>query len=633
MEPSVWTRSVPFVRDGQPVNQQVTNAPTQVLADRTAALKSIVDSIEAGEQLLVRDAPLGEGIEEGHVVYLNPTTLRYDRALARYQDLASSAGRLTPAASAVFAGVVISKASAYAGDILCTGMGKLTDAAIVRLFNGAAPLPAIYYLSSIADGSVEALPPAMLVRVCQYIDGNVVRVFPPTFEPETHSHRDYRLYAGDWQDVSVFDPALVPSGAKFGYNLDSPQSTRQMLREALLPAMGEPEYVWAYFRNNFEIADGVYAHSHKQEFFTLSATDIANKFILLGQAPTNALTVRLLVRNSGTHEINIDYRMDSINPLKLAWDGMPLELILREGDEVFVLYEIDYGDGGSSGTPGDDALAGRHVNDMAVLLNETGIWWLSVVVPPQDIYMTITVADARQMSLIYSIWSRTPNALEVLNNNGRVAIGLKDFERQNNWTEGWVVGDVDAMNGRLKRRQVVTKLIPGLHLKVSPTEGVGDVVVDLAMFQNYNLNAAIINLNNAITRTESPYVFTEFPQNRTSSANFMLALPNLSPDTLYKLVLWGLFIGTGVELDAPVIACSALPTPATTGSVVYAVPGFPTAMGVIPAGTDVYLVECPVEIPADGLASGQLLYELSVDNPDSSIKLLGSGVRLTLKAG
>ena len=172
MEPSVWTRSVPFVRDGQPVNQQVTNAPTQVLADRTAALKSIVDSIEAGEQLLVRDAPLGEGIEEGHVVYLNPTTLRYDRVLARYQDLASSAGRLTPAASAVFAGVVISKASAYAGDILCTGMGKLTDAAIVRLFNGAAPLPAIYYLSSIADGSVEALPPAMLVRVCQYIDGD-----------------------------------------------------------------------------------------------------------------------------------------------------------------------------------------------------------------------------------------------------------------------------------------------------------------------------------------------------------------------------------------------------------------------------------------------------------------------------
>ena len=65
----------------------------------------------------------------------------------------------------------------------------------------------------------------------------------------------------------------------------------------------------------------------------------------------------------------------------------------------------------------------------------------------------------------------------------------------------------------------------------------------------------------------------------------------------------------------------------------YAVPGFPTAMGVIPAGTDVYLVECPVEIPADGLASGQLLYELTVDTPDSSIKLLGSGVRLTLKAG
>lgn len=537
MEPSVWTRSVPFVRDGQAVNQLVTNAPTQVLADRTTALKAILDSIVAGEQLIVRDAPLGDGVEEGHVVYLNPATLRYELALARYQDLQSSSGRLTPADSAVFAGVVMTKSTAYAGDILFNGLGQLSAAAVNRLFNGATPAPKVYYLSSLYAGSVELTPPAMMVRACQYIDSDVVRVFAPTFEPETHSHRGYRLYVGDWRAVGTFDPDLVPAGAVYGYYMDSPQALAEMLRESLLPAMGEPEYVW-------------------------------------------------------------DYDSET----------------------------------GSSDTPGDQTLAGKHVNDDSIVLTETGIWWLSAVVPPQDILMTITVADARQMSILYSIWSKTPASLGVTNTNGRVALELKALTRVNDWTEDYVVGDVDLVTGKAHRRKVVTKLTGGQFLKVTPAEGVGEVVVDLAMYSDTNVDAEIVNLNNSITRTEAPLVFVEFPENRTSSANFKVPLPNLTPDTLYELTLWGLFLGVGVTLDAPTVLCSLLPTPTISGVAVVPAAGFPVMLGTIPAGTAVYLVECSVIVPADGLANGAMFYEFDVDMPAAPVKLLGTGVRISLKA-
>jgi hypothetical protein len=74
-DPSIWTRSVPQVNDGDPVNAAVTNAPTQVLADRTAALKVMLDAIEAGEQVVLRNAPLAESVSVGEVVYFNTDSL------------------------------------------------------------------------------------------------------------------------------------------------------------------------------------------------------------------------------------------------------------------------------------------------------------------------------------------------------------------------------------------------------------------------------------------------------------------------------------------------------------------------------------------------------------------------------
>jgi hypothetical protein len=627
MEPSVWTRSVPFVRDGQAVNAQVTNAPTQVLADRTAALKAILDAIQAGEQLVLRNAPLGEDVEEGHVVYLNPTTLRYERALARYKDLVGSDGRLLPADTAVIAGIVYNKASAAVGDLLCSGMVTLSDAAVLRLFNGETPSTAFYYLSSLTAGTVETSTPALLVRTCQWVAGNIVRVFAPTFEPGTHLHRDYRLYAGDWRPVGFFDPTLVPTGAKYGYNLESVHAVEQTLREVLLPATGEPEFVWVYTgtESGVEITIGPLlflanrlteeAPNGVRTDFTLQSGHVFSANSLFVSLNGQLYSPENIVPNGGRTGFSI-----SGGIIPTALDMLTCTYVLEGG-----------GGGGSSTEEITIPLSGRHVNSTTILLNESGIWWFSTTPPPQDIFMTLTSANVRELALIHSLWSKTPASLEVTNNSGRVALGLKEFTTADDWTADQVVGHVDMVNGQIRRRKVVTNLQAGLHLRVDPAEGEGDLVVSLAMFSDFNLPAAIVNLNNAVTRTESPYVFTEFPVNRVSGANFAVNVPNIDPDSDYKMVLWGVFLGTGLSIDAPMVACSALPTPNIEGSVVYALPDFPVLLGTIPAGLAAYLVECPVEIDGRGLANGQLLFEFTVTNPASSLKLLSAGARLSLK--
>jgi len=96
-DPTVWNRTVPLIEDGDPVSAHVPNASTQVLEARTSALKAIVDALEAGEQLILRNAPLAENILEGAAVYMRSDTLEHDAALAVWEDLTSAGGRLLPA--------------------------------------------------------------------------------------------------------------------------------------------------------------------------------------------------------------------------------------------------------------------------------------------------------------------------------------------------------------------------------------------------------------------------------------------------------------------------------------------------------------------------------------------------------
>jgi hypothetical protein len=241
MDPSAWKKGVPVIQDGDPVSADTANAPHFTLAEQVAALKTILEGIESGEQILIRDAALAEDIAEGTVVYFSGDDLLHDKAQAVWKTLDTSDSLITPDDSAMYTGVVATKSAATSGCIIMSGVITLSDAAITVLFNGETPEAEFYYLSSLVPGTVQVETPAMSVRVLQYLGGNAIRVLQPDPLPMTHTHKAFALDMAKWIPVGSFDPDIVPVGATEGYDFTG---DTQNLEEILLPAVGEGSFVY-----------------------------------------------------------------------------------------------------------------------------------------------------------------------------------------------------------------------------------------------------------------------------------------------------------------------------------------------------------------------------------------------------
>lgn len=318
-DPSVWNRSVPFVSDGDAVNAKNTNAPTRVLADRTANLKAVLDAIEAGEQLTLRNAPLAENVPEGAVVYLESTTLEQTLAQAQWADLETEDGRLEPASTAVYTGIVLSKAADRVGDILMNGVGELTANGQTNLFNGESPENGLYYLSSLNPGTVERTSPAMSVRVLSYEGSGLVRVYPPQHEPITHTHRDYLLDTDEWLLASSFDAGLAPEGATYGYNLNGDQAISQELGQALLPSVGKATFLYLY--SLAEAASSSASSSAPEEFCALGGLHVNETSIVLDEngiwwfeTAAPGCDIEMSVTSADTKGIALLHTIQSLTP-------------------------------------------------------------------------------------------------------------------------------------------------------------------------------------------------------------------------------------------------------------------------------------------------------------------------------
>ena len=249
--PSPWQSAVPLTQDGDPVNAQTANAPINVLAENTAALKVALEGLQSGEKLTLFNAPLAEGVNEGEIVYLNTTNAHFDKALPVYESLETTNGRLLPSEKAIVWGSVVTKSSATLGNIVTSGVATMSNAGLINLFGTATPDFGVYYLDPTQAGKVISDPPAtLMIRAVQYIGADQVRIFQPDFEPETHSHRTYTLDTGEWLPAGSFPSEIVPVGATFGYDFTTPGSISQLLGEVLQPSAGEPEWVWDYLDPN-----------------------------------------------------------------------------------------------------------------------------------------------------------------------------------------------------------------------------------------------------------------------------------------------------------------------------------------------------------------------------------------------
>jgi hypothetical protein len=242
-DPSDWQTAVPLVEDGDAVNANNKNASTHVLAERTAVLKNIVDSIEAGEKLVLRDAPVKDDVIIGDTVYFNTDTLQHEKCLPVYESLVTTNGRLLPAQSAILTGVVVNKNSGVLGDIATAGFTVLTDTVMTNMFGTLTPTPGVYYMDPENAGKViNTAPATLLVRTVRYMAANIIQVFQPDFEPETHHHKVYTIEPTDW----IAATATAPAGYNHQLDFTTANAIAQMMGEIILPSVGEGTFVYDY---------------------------------------------------------------------------------------------------------------------------------------------------------------------------------------------------------------------------------------------------------------------------------------------------------------------------------------------------------------------------------------------------
>jgi hypothetical protein len=74
------------------------------------------------------------------------------------------------------------------------------------------------------------------------------------------------------------------------------------------------------------------------EQFTLTGTDITNKYVTLAQVPDTATNVVLLIAGAPAQFYGDDYQMDGTNTDQLTWDSLGLDGVLVSGDKLTVMY-------------------------------------------------------------------------------------------------------------------------------------------------------------------------------------------------------------------------------------------------------------------------------------------------------
>lgn len=84
---------------------------------------------------------------------------------------------------------------------------------------------------------------------------------------------------------------------------------------------------------------GPVAGYYPEPVITLTGTDIANKYIILSQAPTSKPLTRLTVVGGPSQEYGIDFEVTAADGGKrLRWESLGLEGVLAIGDKLIITY-------------------------------------------------------------------------------------------------------------------------------------------------------------------------------------------------------------------------------------------------------------------------------------------------------
>jgi len=235
-----WFERISHIIDGEAVSAGVTGRPDRQLEQNLRYLREVLDSVSAGEALVVRDIACESNVQVGHAVYWDGPAQLAKRALAQLVFDPDS-GRMVGSPTSTVMGVVQSKSDSVTANIVIAGWAPvdLTNSVGVSVTAGR------YFLSDVEAGKLKFSKASTLVPVLFADGAGQVLVLPNLTTWElNHNHHRYELQcvpAGDalppaighrhtitnadtavegWlpADHAVFS-GLAPANAKFGYNI------------------------------------------------------------------------------------------------------------------------------------------------------------------------------------------------------------------------------------------------------------------------------------------------------------------------------------------------------------------------------------------------------------------------------
>lgn len=234
-----YTANVRFLTNGEPVEASVTNRPIDDVAQRTEHLKQLLYAAVAGQSVVYHDLPCDLSVTPGDVVYIDTDSI------IKLALVAVGANGLI-ANSAIVAGVVISKSNSQLCDVCCSGrVAAINTATWATKFETGVFTAGPVYLSQSTAGKITPYNGAVSVFVGNLSSAGELFVAPRPPYQDQHTHYEFNLAgtpAGTVVDPAVgtahsitspnpalagwlpanstyFPTAVIPLGAKFGYNL------------------------------------------------------------------------------------------------------------------------------------------------------------------------------------------------------------------------------------------------------------------------------------------------------------------------------------------------------------------------------------------------------------------------------
>ena len=261
----VYRQAIRLIKNGEPVDAATSNRPVIDLAGNVAAIRAIVDELQIGRAILLRDQAVDAGLADGQPVYLDAATAKWKPAKATLDVDGNDAGTWNFGPASHVGGVLESRVGGR-GTVVLVGELVLPASWLARAFDGAYAAGPVY-LSRVNAGKLSTSG-LLSIRVGTVSgpdqDGMYTFIVMPSTRESlaTHSHLKVSLVAepagtpndalqiggetlvGElfeggplpdfvhtldsanttlpgWLDAgnAAFSGLRVPAGAKFGYNI------------------------------------------------------------------------------------------------------------------------------------------------------------------------------------------------------------------------------------------------------------------------------------------------------------------------------------------------------------------------------------------------------------------------------